>query len=145
VLGPLTRLDLQHSGSVSALFRERRPKLVLVLADRADARDWLAALPKWLPAFHQAAAPRHAPTAAHPPTRAAIASQEYEDVFKFVLADPRKAGDFMRTVGLTEADAPTVVIHDTHANVVRRLEKRMTKAAVWKLAREWQGRPKDEV
>ena len=123
VLGPVTRLDLQHTGSVSGLFRERRPKLVLVLADRGEGGDWLAALPKWLRAFHQ----------------------KFERAFRFVLADPQKTADFMRTVGLTAADAPTVVIHDTHASVVRRLEKPMTSAAVWRLAEEWQRRGKDEV
>lgn len=108
VLGPIARLDLEHRSSTSRLFREKRPKLVLVLPD-ASGEKWRGRLPRWLRGLHA----------------------EYADTFKFVLADPRRTADFMRAFGISAADAPTAVIHDTAGGDTKHaLGEQMSKAAV---------------
>lgn len=110
VLGPIARLDLEHRSSTSSLFREKRPKLVFVLADTAGER-WRGRLPRWLRALHA----------------------EHADRFKFVLADPARTADFMRAFGISASDAPTAVIHDTAApggDAKHKLGEQMSKAAV---------------
>ena len=44
---------------------------------------------------------------------------------KFVLADPHATADFMRFFGLTAADAPTLVIHDTVREQKHLLKERL--------------------
>ena len=90
VVGPISRLDLEHRSMTSSLFREKRPKLIVVLAD-ATRTKWGGRLPGWLGPLHR----RHGHR------------------LKFVLADPHATADFMKFFGLTAADAPTLVIHDT--------------------------------
>ena len=109
VLGPIARLDLEHRSSTSSLFREKRPKLVLVLADGGAGERWRGKLPRWLRALHA----------------------EYADRFKFVLADPGRTADFMRAFGISAADAPTAVIHDTDGGDAKHtLGEQMSRAAV---------------
>ena len=112
VSGPFARLDLQHRSCVGALFREPLPKLFLVLAARG-ARHWQGSLPRWLRPMQQ----------------------QLEAKFRFVLADPADAHDFLGAFGLTTKDAPTMVIHDTAAGVKRALGEPLTKASAWRFVR----------
>mmetsp|Transcript_9830 Transcript_9830/g.16341 ORF Transcript_9830/g.16341 Transcript_9830/m.16341 type:complete len:465 (-) Transcript_9830:373-1767(-) len=108
VLGPIARLDLDHRSCVSSLFQEIRPKLFFVLLGQSGT-SWAAdRLPKWIQDLEQT----------------------YERDFKFVLADPRHTGDFMRVFGLSVADAPTVVIHDSKQDLKLKLSKPMYRASV---------------
>ena len=52
VVGPIARLDLEHRSMTKSLFRETRPKLVLVLADAARAK-WSGRLPGWFGPLHR--------------------------------------------------------------------------------------------
>ena len=97
---------------MGALFREPLPKLFLVLAARG-ARHWQGSLPRWLRPMQQ----------------------QLEAKFRFVLADPADAHDFLGAFGLTTKDAPTMVIHDTAAGVKRALGEPLTKASAWRFVR----------
>ena len=124
VLGPIARLDLEHRSMTSALFRDKRPKLIVVLPD-ADGSKWGGRLPAWLAPLHR----------------------KHSAAFKFVLANPQRTADFMRFFGLTAADAPTVVIHDTVGEGKHRLQERMSKESVQRFVSGFLARRgnKDEV
>jgi hypothetical protein len=51
-VGPIARLDLEHHSMTKSLFRETKPKLILVLADAAKAK-WSGSLPGWLGPLHR--------------------------------------------------------------------------------------------
>jgi hypothetical protein len=103
--------------------------LVLVLADAARAK-WSGRLPGWFGPLHRkqiqtepqpqpepaplaltltSPSPSPSPQLVH----ASYLHRRHGHRLKFVLADPHATADFMRFFGLTAADAPTLVIHDT--------------------------------
>ena len=105
-----------HQRSTSALFRDVRPKLFIVLSKGAS-EHWVGHLPKWLPALHAQFASR----------------------LRFVLVNPSSAADFLRAFGLSASDAPTLVIHQTaggaaggEAKYRYRGGAPLRKAAVWR-------------
>ena len=106
--GPITRLDLQHKSSTTALFRDVRPKLFFVLPTHGS-EHWVGHLPKWLPQlFH-----------------------EHSTRFRFALADPSRSDDFLKAFGMQPSDAPAVVLHDTNGgDVKRRMQGKVTNRAV---------------
>ena len=52
VLGPIARLDLEHRSMTTTLFREPRPKFILILADE-PTNKWRNRLPKWMTGLGQ--------------------------------------------------------------------------------------------
>ena len=121
-VGPIARMDLYHTRSLNAMFNDPRPKLILLLPSRAwrekpppgRVTHWAESLPKWLHALHEA--------------RGAS--------FKFVLSEPRETANFMKQFGLTMADVPTAVIHDTSKGGVGGpkyvLREKLRKASIWR-------------
>lgn len=109
-MGPITRLDLMHQSSTTAIFHDQRPKLIFVLTAPGGGTDWSATLPRWLQALHR----------------------EYASRLKFVIADAASSDDFMRSFSLTANDAPTAIIHDNHHNDAKYIikERPMRAAAV---------------
>ena len=96
-IGPLTALDRRN---FQPLMEEARPKLFLVTEGRprqtsqnTPRRHWVGALPPWLSELHDACAAS----------------------LRLVLVEPSDAA-FLRHFGLTRDDAPTAVLHDTHAD-----------------------------
>ena len=92
--------------------------LILLLADYG-ADKWRGKLPRWLASLHH----------------------EFRHEIKFVLANPAKTADFLRVFGLSAADAPTVVIHDTARDGKHKLPEQMSKASVRRFVLRFLGRP----
>ena len=121
-VGPIARMDLYHTRSLNAMFNDPRPKLILLLPSRAwrekpppgRVTHWAESLPKWLHALHEA----------------------HGASFKFVLSEPRETANFMKQFGLTMADVPTAVIHDTSKGGVGGpkyvLREKLRKASIWR-------------
>ena len=119
-IGPITRLDLHHERSLQALFRDKRPKLFLVLASKGGPQTrWTDhSLPGWVLALQD----------------------QFGRAVKFVLAEPTATPDFMRQFGLRPSDAPTMVIHDMRQGDLKfRMRAPLTKEAAWAFLKDFLG------